>query len=1632
MLHRSSRWRVVVTLALMLATPLLTLSNVAYGAGYRSPRVNLPTSNTDDWPTFMHDNQRTGKSAESFFTTANAPTLTKLWSYKTGGGIAAEPTVVGNTVYVGSWDGYMYALNASTGALIWKTFLGQTTTPLCAPSTIGITSAATVLNGIVYVGGGDSYWYALDAGTGAVLWKVFTGDNSQSGGYYNWSSPLIYNGYAYIGLASNCDNPLAQGKLMQVDLTSHSVVNTLNLVPTGQVGGGIWTTPSVDPTTNTIYVTTGTKNQTTQIYAQAIIAIDAGTLTVKSYWDLPDADAVVDSDWGATPVLFDDANGHHWVVASNKDGYLYGFDRTNLAAGPVWRQQISIGGACPTCGDGSISTVSVMNGTIYVAGGNTTINGVGYPGAVRALDANGNILWEHGAQGPVVPAVTTVNGLVIDEPGNTIEVLNAANGQRLYSYTTGGPIYAAASVSHGAIYTGSVDGNVYALALGNPITPPADVNCASGWICQDINSSGGTETQSNGSWNLASSGAGVGANPGTDAFRLDAQSVTGDVQVVGQLASASGQAGVMLRQSNDPGAPFYALLRNGANLVVEYRSQFGGVVTTLNQVASALPVYLKILRMGDTFQAATSTDGTNYTLIPGGTTILMLPATVLGGLADANGAASFASVSTGAPGTPPATPPSPSPCPPGWNCQDIGNPLTIGDQSLNNGVWSVKGGGADINGYRDQFHFVWQAVAGDATLSARVTAQTNTNGYAKAGVMLRQSTDPAAAYYAMFLTPGNGIDVSWRTSEGMRVQENFNSGTVPAYLQIERSGNTFTAWTSPDGTNWTYLPGSSVVLNTSGGMLAGLAVTSRNATSSSAATIDSVNLAQSAPPAPTVCPAGWNCADIGNPHPAGSQSQNGTVWTVIAGGADIYATADQFRYIWQTLPGDGSFSALVTSQSNSNDYAKAGVMIRASSDPSAAYYGMFVTPGHGIVIQYRTALGQFAGQATTIPSATTPVYVKVGRAGNVFTAYTSSDGSVWTAVANSSITITMPANALAGIAVTSHNTSPLGTVTFDKTVLISGCPSGWNCADIGEPAVTGGNTLNNGTWTITAGGTDIWGTSDQFHYVWQQQNGDGSFSARVVSQVNSDVNAKAGLMYRQTVDPSSPYYAIYMTPGNGIAVQYRATYGANAGQAATLAGTTPRYFKLVRAGNTFSAYTSADGTTWTLVPGSTMTIAMNNAALAGMAVTAHSGTLTGGATFDNVSLTAPPPVVCPTGWTCADIGQPPMTGSQSLANGVWTIQGNGTDIWATSDQFHYVYQSVPGDASLIGHITAQANTDQNAKAGLMFRQTTDPASPFYAIYMTPGSGIAVQYRVTQGAYTGQAATLSGTVPAWFKISRAGNVFTAYTSPDGTTWTPVPNATMTIGISGPFLLGMAVTSHQVAAMGSATFDNVSLTTPTPVTCPTGWTCADVGNPAIAGGQNISNGVWTVTGGGTDIFGTADQFHYVYQSSPGDNTLSAHFTAQANTSSWAKAGLMFRLSTANNAPYYAVYVTPGNGYAVQYRSKAGGGATQATAVAGGTLPVYLRIVRVGTTFTAYTSPDGATWTLIPNSSRTLASMSGALLVGVAITSHNSAKLGSATLDSVALASAGASTPTRKPNPVKRPHEAMEVAHRRVKGE
>ncbi|HEX9068930.1 MAG TPA: hypothetical protein VF807_09180, partial [Ktedonobacterales bacterium] len=659
-------------------------------------------------------------------------------------------------------------------------------------------------------------------------------------------------------------------------------------------------------------------------------------------------------------------------------------------------------------------------------------------------------------------------------------------------------------------------------------------------------------------------------------------------------------------------------------------------------------------RVGDIFTAAVSTDGVSYQLLPGSRTQVVMPNTVLTGLATSSGfgtttsQATYANVAVGQPTTSLAQPPSAHPCPAPWSCQDVGNPAPVGDQTYASPTYTLQGIGSDIAFYQDQFHFVYQNLPGDGSISARITSQANTSAVAKSGIMIRQSTDAGSPYYGLLVTPGGSVIVQYRAIQNLRTfQVSTTTGTLPLYARVARWTDTttspptpyFTAYTSTDGVTWSAIPWSTVSISMSGTLLAGMAASSHLAGKYSAVTYDSVGLATGSPPPPTLCPTSWSCADVGFATPAGSQMVANGSWTVRAGGNDIWDIFDQFRYSWQSLASDGTISAHITQQPNTDPWAKVGVMLRATTDPGSPYYALFATPGHGLAVQYRPTQGATSNQV--LFTGTVPTYLQVAKWTDTrgpqpiyyFSAYTSTDGVTWTLLTGSTVTIGMPGALLAGVAATSHNSGLLAVDTFDTVVVGATstmpptvCPNAWACSDIGNATPPGSQTLAGGVWTINGGGGDIWGIADSFRLISQTLAADGSASAHVTAQGATDPWAKAGVMLRATTDPGSPYYALFVTPSNGLTVQYRAAQGASSAQTASLAGTVPAYLLVSRVGTTFSAYTSTDGVTWTLVPGSTVTITgLTGSLLAGLAVTSHNGTALSTVVMDTVSVSTSHP-----------------------------------------------------------------------------------------------------------------------------------------------------------------------------------------------------------------------------------------------------------------------------------------------------------------------------------------------------------------------------------------------------------------------
>ena len=364
----------------------------------------------------------------------------------------------------------------------------------------------------------------------------------------------------------------------------------------------------------------------------------------------------------------------------------------------------------------------------------------------------------------------------------------------------------------------------------------------------------------------------------------------------------------------------------------------------------------------------------------------------------------------------------------------------------------------------------------------------------------------------------------------------------------------------------------------------------------------------------------------------------------------------------------------------------------------------------------------------------------------------------------------------------------------------------------------------------------------------------------------------------------------------------------------------------------------------------------------------------------------------PTGWTSRDIGAVGSAGNATFSGGTFTVRGAGADVWGTADAFHFAYRSLAGDGTIVARVAAISGQQAWTKVGVMIRASTDPGAPHAFMLVSTARGAAFQRRTSPGETTSSTSAAAGiTAPQWVRLVRTGATITASISATGGSWTTVGEAVFSM--PGSVLVGLAVSSHETA-LATGTVDGVSVTTP-PGPLPAGWQSQDVGSVGTAGSASESAGTFTVNGAGADVWGTADAFHYAYRSLTGDGTIVARVAEIDGQQAWTKVGVMMRASTDPGAQQAFMLVSTGRGAAFQRRTSTGGTSTS-TSVASITAPQWVRLVRTGTTITASISSNGTSWTIVGES---VFSMPAAILVGLAVSSHETA-LATGTFDGVSV--------------------------------
>jgi regulation of enolase protein 1 (concanavalin A-like superfamily) len=498
-----------------------------------------------------------------------------------------------------------------------------------------------------------------------------------------------------------------------------------------------------------------------------------------------------------------------------------------------------------------------------------------------------------------------------------------------------------------------------------------------------------------------------------------------------------------------------------------------------------------------------------------------------------------------------------------------------------------------------------------------------------------------------------------------------------------------------------------------------------------------VNVTVTGAASPSGLPAGQTAEDIGSPAVAGraTYASPGT-YTIDGAGQDIWDASDQFQFVYQSMTGDMEVIARVASLTNPDPWSKAGVMIRETLAANSRHAMAIISPGNGYSFQRRTLTGGVSEHTTTgAGTGTAPGWVRLVRTGSQIQAYRSADGATWTQIG--SATVTMNATVFVGLAVTSHNATTAARAVIDNfraqgvtgnsapSVTLTGPANG---ATFAAPATinltaNASDPENQLSRVEFYSGTTLLGTDTTapYSFSWGSVPA-GTYSLTAKAYDTGGASATSSAVTVTVGSANAPPTATLTSPSSGTTFAAPATINlaANASDPENqlarvefLSGTT------VLGTDTTAPYSFS----WGNVPAGTYSLTAKAYDTAGAVATSAAVNVTVTATTGGL----------PTGQTAEDIGSPAVAGRATYASpGTYTIDGAGQDIWDTSDQFQFVYQSMTGDMEVIARVASLTNPDPWSKAGVMIRETLAANSRHAMAIISPGNGYSFQRRTLTG------------------------------------------------------------------------------------------------------------------------------------------------------------------------------------------------------------------------------------------------------------------------------------------------------------
>ena len=365
------------------------------------------------------------------------------------------------------------------------------------------------------------------------------------------------------------------------------------------------------------------------------------------------------------------------------------------------------------------------------------------------------------------------------------------------------------------------------------------------------------------------------------------------------------------------------------------------------------------------------------------------------------------------------------------------------------------------------------------------------------------------------------------------------------------------------------------------------------------------------------------------------------------------------------------------------------------------------------------------------------------------------------------------------------------------------------------------------------------------------------------------------------------------------------------------------WVKLERHGTNVEAFWSATGYTWKSLGVATSTLPAT--AYAGLAVTSKNSARLATAKFNSAQVY---------NFFFGDIGMPGRGGTLAQGTGTFTLTSYGNHYDGTDDDaYFFVNSDQSGDGEFVARVNTLTNNSKTNRAetaaGIAVRESLASNARVVSLSLRNDSKAQFQTRTATGGAIVTLASPSAVAPSWMKIARTGNLFSAWVSTNGTSYTQV-GTTQTVSMASAVKVGLFCDSTIYWENATAQFSYVSFISAAANTA--SWAGQDIGSTGLAGSQSIGSTI-SVDAAGSDIAGTNDQFRFVYKPLTGDGTVIAQcYTFADKTSSstaldpLAKMGVMLRASTNANARHAFACFTPQNG--IRQLVRASDGAASAT--------------------------------------------------------------------------------------------------------